>query len=122
MTLEQATRGGNRLGWRRNPATVAQDVTKGVVEIIDGDTIFCLRSPINLIVRRDGPHFLIAYEPLGIEEHGKTEKEALGAFAYHFGALWEGIAQADDRKLTKGAIQLKREIRSLVKTVQSARS
>lgn len=122
LTLEETPAGARRLGWHRNPATVAQDVTQGVVEIADGDMIFRLRKPINLTVRRDGLYFLIVYEPLGIEEYGKTEKEALDAFAYHFGALWEGVAQAADRKLTKDALQLKREIRSLVKQVSASRS
>ena len=114
LTIVQARERARRLGWRNNPATLAEDVTKGVVEVIDGKTVFRLRWPINLGSRRDGPYVLISYEPLGIEEHGKTEQEALEAFAYHFGALWNGIAQADDRNLTKDARKLKREMRSLV--------
>ena len=91
VALQETAARARRLGWRWNPATVAQDVTEGVVEIIDGDTIFRLRKPIDLTVRRDGPYFLIVYQPLGIEEYGKSEKESLDTFAYHFGALWEGV-------------------------------
>jgi hypothetical protein len=110
-------RGPRCVGYRKNPATLAQDVTEEVLKIIDGKTVFQLATPIDLALRREGPHVVVAYEPLGIEECGKTKAEALDAFAYHFGALWEEIAQCDDGGLTGEARQLKRKMRTLVESV-----
>ncbi len=62
---------------------------------------------------------MVGYEPLGIEEYGETEFEALQAFTYHFGAIWEEIGTADDSRLTGDARQVKRELRSLIQSVST---
>jgi hypothetical protein len=116
LTIREARR-RRRVGYRKNPATLAQDVTEEVLKIIDGKTVFQLAAPIDLTLRREGPRVVVAYEPLGIEECGKTKAEALDAFAYHFGALWEEIAECEDGGLTGDARQLKRKMRTLVEGV-----
>jgi hypothetical protein len=103
----------------RNPATMAENATEEVVQINDGNTIFHLRKPIDLCVRRESRHFVVGYEPLGIEESGETEFEALRAFANHFGDIWQEIAVADDGQLTSDARQLKRRLQSLVQSVST---
>jgi hypothetical protein len=60
---------------------------------------------------------VVAYEPLGIKECGEIKAGALDALAYHFGALWEEIAECEDGGLTGDARQLKRKMRILVKRV-----
>jgi hypothetical protein len=114
LTVREVRRRPRRLAYRENPATMAQDVTTEVLKIIDGRTVFRLTTAIDLAVRREGPHVVVAYEPLGIEECGKTKAEALDAFAYHFGALWEQFVECEDGALTGDARQLKRKMRSLV--------
>ena len=118
-TIREARRRTQRLGYQANPATLAQDVTEQVLKIIDGGRVFHLSAPIDLDVRQEEPHVVIAYQPLGIEECGKTKAEALDAFAYHFGAMWEQIAKADDSGLSGDARALKRKMRSLVGSVSS---
>ncbi len=120
---QESTRRGRRLGTPKAPVAVAAQtgVSRQLAEIIDGDATFRLRKPLEVTVRREGPYIVMNYEPLGIEEYGKTELAALEAFAYHFGALWEGIAQANDRKLTSEARELKQALRSLVEAVSSSR-
>jgi len=110
-------RTARRPSYRKNPATLAQDVTEGVLKIIDGSTIFHLSKPIDLTVQQAGPYILISYDRLGIQECGRTKVEALDAFAYHFGALWEQVAEADDVTLTGDARQIKRAMWVLVESV-----
>jgi hypothetical protein len=76
MTLRRAEARPDRRRPLRNAVTVAVDATQGIDEIIDGKTVFRLRKPMDLTVRPDGRYVLVGYEPLGIEEQGRTEREA----------------------------------------------
>lgn len=101
-------------------ATLAANATQRVVRIIHGSTVFCLREPINLDVRDEGPYCLVEYEPLGLQGRGRDQEEALESFADQFWGTWDWIASADDLKLTQDARRVKRKMRSLVKSVTPA--
>ena len=103
-----------------NFATLAANATQRVVRIIHGNTVFGLRAPIDLDVREEGPYRLVEYEPLGLQGRGRDQEAALESFADQFWGMWEWIASADDPKLTQDARQLKRKMRSLVRSVTPA--
>ena len=103
-----------------NFVTLAANATHRVVRIIHGNTVFCLRVPIDLDVRDESPYRLVEYEPLGLQGRGRDEDEALESFADQFWGMWEWIASADDSKLTQDARRLKRKMRSLVRSVTPA--
>jgi len=104
-----------------NFATLAANATQGVVRILHGNTVFGLRTPIDLAVRDDGPYCLVEYEPLGLQGRGRGQEDALESFADQFWGMWEWIASADDSKLTQDARRLKRKMLRLVRSVTPAR-
>src|SRR5664279_117383 len=103
-----------------NFATLATNDTQRVVRIIHDNTVFGLRAPIDLDVCEESTYCLVEYEPLGLQGRGRDQEEALESFADQFWGMWEWIASADDPKLTQDARQLKRKMRSLVRSVTPA--
>ena len=58
-----------------NFATLAANATERVVRIIHGSTVFCLREPIDLDVRDEGPYCLVEYGPLGLQGRGRDQDQ-----------------------------------------------
>ena len=75
---------------------------------------FLLRTPIDLDIHREAGRHIIEYEPLNLSVYGKTEEAAYAAFAEAFEVLWDEIAEAPDRSLTRDARDLKSAFRKLV--------
>jgi len=107
-------------GRAKHPATVAENVTAAVDQIIWKDHRFRLRKPIDLSVRRDGAYWLVGYEALGVEGYGRSEQAALESFADQFYGVWKWIAQPTDSQLTGEARKLKRKLIGMVESVQPA--
>lgn len=86
-------------------------------EIKYGGRRFEFRRP--LLVRETQQKDGCTYEcpELDICAYGRTEDEALGAFAMEFSATWDAIASEHDQFLTVDAQKLKLAIRRLVKRV-----
>ncbi len=80
---------------------------------------FRLREAINITVRRRGPYYFAAYEPLDIVGYGRNRERALASFADVFSATWDWIAVARDSELGEEARELKRKLRDLVAAVES---
>jgi hypothetical protein len=118
MTLDRPRPRGKHRGRIENPATLAANVTEAVCQIIWEGRRFHLRKPIDLRVRHRGPYCFIGYEPVGIEGHGRNEREALEAFADVFSATWDWIVTAQDSELGGEARELKRELRALVAAIE----
>jgi hypothetical protein len=104
----------------KHPATVAENVTAAVDQIIWREFRFRLKKPIDLSVRRDGVYWLIGYEAIGVEGYGRSEQAALESFADQFYGAWKWIAQPDGSQLTGEARKLKRKLMSMVASVQPA--
>jgi high-affinity Fe2+/Pb2+ permease len=100
----------------RNPATLAENVTENVVQIISRDLTFHLREPIDLETGREHGHFIIAYPPLNIDVYGDDETEAIEAFAEAFGDVWRYL-KLEDRQLTQDAVELKNRFERVVRAV-----
>jgi len=118
VILKGARAKGKRLGRVRNPATLAENVTRDVKQIISEDVVFRLRQPIDLTVRHSGPHCFIGYAPLDISGYGRNEEEALRSFADVFAITWNGYARAKDSQLTSDAQDLKQKLLNLVAFAQ----
>jgi hypothetical protein len=73
----------------KHPATVAENVTAAVDQIIWKEFRFRLKKPIDLSVRRDGAYWLIGYEALGVEGYARSEQAALESFADQFYGAWK---------------------------------
>jgi hypothetical protein len=119
-TLDQPPARGKRLGRLKRPATLAANVTEAVFQIRWGDLVFHLHSSIDLTARREGRHWLVGYDPIGIEGYGDSRQEALESFAEQFYGAWKWIAEAPDTSLTKDGAELKRKLLGLVAEVQAA--
>jgi hypothetical protein len=119
MTLRQAEARRKRLGVRRNPVTLAENVTEAVQEIHSGPRRFRLHEPINLTVRHSGPYCFVGYPALEIEGYGTDEQEALEAFADVFAATWDSYADENQDRLTRDAQELGQRLRDLVAEAES---
>jgi hypothetical protein len=100
------------------PTTLAANLTRQVVQIRYGREVFQLTQPIDLDVRSDRGHSLVAYPALEIVGYGDDELQALESFADQFGSTWHAIALAADIELTRDARQLKKRMLKLVDSVQ----
>jgi hypothetical protein len=98
----------------QSPATLAENATEAVDQIIWESRRFYLREPIDLTIERKGPYWFIGYEPLGIKGYGRDEQEALQSFADVFSATWDGYAAESTRKLSADARELKQRLLHLV--------
>src|SRR5271157_2378594 len=95
------------------PTTLAANVTRQVVQIRYGTETFHLKQPIDLEVRSDHGHSIVAYPALEIEGYGDNDQEALESFADQFGSTWHAVALASDLELTRDARQLKKRMLKL---------
>ena len=109
---------GKRYPVRKNPATLAENVTSQVLVIQHGDNRFRLRRPIEIEVSRKEGMYWHELPELGIVAAEKDELESLAAFALEFSACWFSIAEEDDARLSKDARQLKKKLLNLVASVE----
>jgi len=116
MSIPEVSKTGRIGVVPRNPATLAENVTENVVQIISRDLTFHLREPIDLETRREDGHFIVAYPRLNIDVYGDDETEAIESFAEAFGDAWRYL-KLEDRQLTQDAVELKREFERAVRTV-----
>ena len=107
-----------RLRTRRT--TLAENVTENVERIHHDDTIFLLRQPIDLEVRRGRSYIEVGYSPLRLHGYGRDLFEALESFVDQFWGVWKWLASADDSLLTRDARQVKRTMIRLVESVLPA--
>jgi hypothetical protein len=105
---------------RKQPSTVAENVTQGVVVIQHGEKRFRLRRPISLKVELKEGGVWIEFPAVGILAAEKTEVAALESLAEEFAFCWEFYAQENDRNLTAGARELKESLLMLVAAVEKA--
>jgi hypothetical protein len=89
-------------------------------EITYANRTFVLRRPILCAVFRDGEHYIVEYAPLGLRSYALSRAGAVADFAEDFSFLWKEYALAKDEELTRGAIEIKRTLLSMVATVIGA--
>jgi len=102
----------------RGPSTLAANGTDNIVQIRYGAELFHLRQPVDLEVKSERGHSLVAYPALDIVGYGDDELEALESFADQFGGTWHAIALAEDADLTRDARQIKKRMLNLVDRVE----
>jgi hypothetical protein len=86
-------------------------------EIVWGNDRFMLGHAIAVSIEEQTPEIVVAsHETLGIVASGSTRAEAMQAFAHEFSVIWHEIALEDEGQLTADAIELRRKLRSLVKS------
>jgi hypothetical protein len=84
-------------------------------------TIFRLNDPIEISLYPESGLWICESELLSSLVHGDTPGAALQAFCEDFSVLWDEIAKAPDDSLAPDALQLKRVLRSLVRSVEQER-
>lgn len=101
----------------KNPATLTANASTNVIRIVGPNRAFCLRTPIDLDLRREAGRYVIEYAPVNLSAYGKTEEAAYSAFAEAFEAVWEEIVESTNRSLTGDARDLKAAFVALVENV-----
>jgi len=82
------------------------------------DRVFRFRKPINVEVEHRNGLWIHECEPLGISAFGLSHRESEVSFCMDFAALWDEIAQEDDGSLTPKALELKRQLVTLIAAVE----
>ena len=59
------------------------------------------------------------FSPLEISAYGRTREESAEAFSEYFSSIWHFIAEREDESLGPEAVELKRKMRDLVKSVET---
>ena len=88
-------------------------------EIKFDGTVFDLNSPIQVALYRQDGLWNCEYEACGVLATGDTPEEAVRSFYEDFTVLWDEIAMSPDDSLTNEALQLKRCVQSVVKSVKT---
>ena len=80
--------------------------------------VFTLRRPIEYEVSYEEGVWIYESRDLGLVSYDRTKAKAEENFNEDFAALWDRIALADDSKLTRRAVELKRRLNELVVNVK----
>ena len=81
--------------------------------------LFHLAHPIACVIEKQDDLFFSEDANLGIIAYGDTREEVIREFSGEFAALWEVIAQEEDRLLTQDALLLKKKLTELVRKVEA---
>jgi hypothetical protein len=81
--------------------------------------VFHLVHPVACVIEREEDLFFSEDDYLGIVAHGDSREAVIREFSDEFAALWDGIAQEEDGKLTQDAQSLKKRLLGLVRKMET---
>jgi hypothetical protein len=80
--------------------------------------IFHLSHPVACVIEKQENLFFSDDDFLGIVAHGDSREDVIREFSDEFAAIWDGIAQKEDHRLTQDAQLLKKKLLELVRKVE----
>jgi hypothetical protein len=80
--------------------------------------VFRFVTPIKIEVEHRNGLWVHECESLGISAFGLTHRESEVSFCMDFAALWDEIAQEDERNLAPNALELKHQLLKLIAAVE----
>ena len=104
----------------RNPLPVTTLIAE-IDRVAFGNWVYHLRSPIQVSVYEEDGLWCHEFAPLETRAHGRTREESAEAFSEHFSSIWHWIANSADESLGAEAVDLKRRVKELVKSVKTIR-